>query len=493
MSFAILHMQKLKQPALKGMQIHNQREKESQTNPDIDRDRSHLNYDFVNLKPVDYNEKINEMIEEGVSTGKKIRKDAVKVASFLVTSDREFFENRTEREERDFFAAAYDFFGEKYGKQNIAYAVVHKDEKTPHMHLGFVPITEDGRLSAKDFFGQKKQLVKLQDEFHSFMKESGFDLERGLSSDRKHIESARFKAETFANMERESKEKYEKTMSQLQAIQDSSEMIESIDPKKVPMMGARMVKEEDYQVLMDHAKAGALHKVQAENLKDELEQAQNRIAELKTENEKDQEKVRKEYEHLDKEIEIVRTENENIKENLEKLVDQKAEAQAELIALANYSTSPVVVENNRLRNQIEQNKKAWKEAWDKAMATIKSKNREIADLKEKNVKLENKVLAYQTENSNLKRENHIQSEKIKGLESKVKELFNGIVAMKQHAAELLNAQFSRIKSFLNIHNVNPKVIRDLDSKKERFVGESLEAVVNRNQKRQHEKEMEIER
>ncbi|WP_312756022.1 plasmid recombination protein, partial [Rummeliibacillus suwonensis] len=76
MSYAILHMQKLKQPAIKGIQIHNQREKESQTNADIRNELSHLNYDLVNPKSIDYNEKVNKMIEEGVTTGKAIRKDA---------------------------------------------------------------------------------------------------------------------------------------------------------------------------------------------------------------------------------------------------------------------------------------------------------------------------------------------------------------------------------------------------------------------------------
>lgn len=47
------------------------------------------------------------------------------------------------------------------------------------MHVGFVPVTEDGRLSAKDFFGQKKQLVSLQDDFNKYLKQNDFDLERG--------------------------------------------------------------------------------------------------------------------------------------------------------------------------------------------------------------------------------------------------------------------------------------------------------------------------
>lgn len=54
---------------------------------------------------------------------------------------------------------------EEYGKENLLYATVHMDEITPHMHYGVVPITKDGRLSAKEeeFLDnlQKKNMIKL--------------------------------------------------------------------------------------------------------------------------------------------------------------------------------------------------------------------------------------------------------------------------------------------------------------------------------------------
>ena len=43
------------------------------------------------------------------------------------------------------------------------------DEKTPHLHLCFVPLTADGRLSAKEIIGNRKNLVKWQDEFWQHM------------------------------------------------------------------------------------------------------------------------------------------------------------------------------------------------------------------------------------------------------------------------------------------------------------------------------------
>lgn len=44
MSFLVLHMDKFKKEAVRGIQSHNERERESHSNPDIDYERSARNY-----------------------------------------------------------------------------------------------------------------------------------------------------------------------------------------------------------------------------------------------------------------------------------------------------------------------------------------------------------------------------------------------------------------------------------------------------------------
>src|SRR5699024_9403482 len=141
----------MKSPALKGMQFHHQRERESKTNPDIDDERTDENYDLENDESIDFNVRVKEIIESQKTGTRKTRKDAVLVNELLVTSDREFFERLDPAEQKRFFEKSYDLFSERYGKQNIAYAMVHNDEKTPHMHLGVVPM-RDGRLQGKNVF-----------------------------------------------------------------------------------------------------------------------------------------------------------------------------------------------------------------------------------------------------------------------------------------------------------------------------------------------------
>ena len=442
-------MQKLKQPAIKGMQIHNQREKESQTNPDIDGERTHLNYDLVNSESIDYNEKINKMIEEGVTTGRAIRKDAVKLASFLVTSDSEFFKNLSERQERDFFESAYEFFVEEYGEKNIAYAMVHKDEKTPHMHVGFVPITEDGRLSAKDFFGKKQQLVKLQDKFHDHMVREGFDLERGVSSDRKHIETAKYKALTFQEMEKEAKEKYEQTMGHIGKITEQTKSIENIESKKV--LGLVGMKESDYQSLVEYAITGAVYQAQVEELQNELKKAKNEVTQLKDDMKVGQEKIRGYYKDLE--------------ENLESLAEEKS--------LKKLKQSDIV---KRYESLIE-----------KYNGLVNKHNGHLKELRD----LTQKVQGLTFQNRFYK--NHIQElkEENGNLKEKLSLISKEFAVFKERVAEVLHAQIDRIKTFLRINDVGNGVIKNLGDRQNKLVQDSLQKL--KKPERENQKENQLDR
>ncbi len=64
------------------------------------------------------------------------------------------------------------------------------DEKTYHLHLVFVPLTEDNRLCAKEIINNRANLTKWQDDFHAYMVEKYPDLECRESvskTGRKHI------------------------------------------------------------------------------------------------------------------------------------------------------------------------------------------------------------------------------------------------------------------------------------------------------------------
>src|SRR5699024_12550210 len=103
------------------------------------------------------------------------RTDAIKHIDGLITSDNDFFDNQTPEDTKQFFEYAKEFLEQEYGKDNLLYATVHMDEKTPHMHYGVVPITDDGRLSAKE----------VRSEEHTSELQSRFDLVCRLLLDKK--------------------------------------------------------------------------------------------------------------------------------------------------------------------------------------------------------------------------------------------------------------------------------------------------------------------
>jgi len=108
----------------------------------------------------------------------KRRKDAVLAIEYVMTASPEWFETATPREQAKFFTLSKMWLEEKYGKDRIVAAVVHRDEVTPHLSAYVVPLTEDGRLSAKEFIGSRKKMSDDQTSFAESVSRLG--LERGI-------------------------------------------------------------------------------------------------------------------------------------------------------------------------------------------------------------------------------------------------------------------------------------------------------------------------
>ena len=154
--YAILRFAKYKGPTISRIEAHNERTKEFYaSNPDIKTELSKYNFHLV--KPNGkYRAEADGLIRE---TGCKARKDSVRMVETLITASPEFFAGKKPGEVRAFFEYALEFLKTKQAAETIVSAVVHVDERTPHMHLCFVPITADGRLCAKDIIGNKKKLT----------------------------------------------------------------------------------------------------------------------------------------------------------------------------------------------------------------------------------------------------------------------------------------------------------------------------------------------
>ena len=160
------------------------------SNPQIDSERTRNNYRFTPYFGKTYTEFISGRIKE---LGLSPRKDAVVMNSFVLGSDKTFFDGLSRVEQYNFFSDCYKFFTERYGEENIIAAVVHNDETTPHMHLNLMPVTKDGRLCSKQLF-DKPQLQQLQTDFYESVGKR-WGLQRGKEgSQKKHLSTAEYKA-----------------------------------------------------------------------------------------------------------------------------------------------------------------------------------------------------------------------------------------------------------------------------------------------------------
>jgi hypothetical protein len=214
MSYGIIRVQKFKLAGVRGIQIHDNRLRESTTNPDIDQERTTQNYTLVSCN--DWTSTTKKRLDALQKT-KAIRKDAVVMCQVMVTSDINFFNTLSPEKEKEFFNDAFNFVADRYGRENILSATIHKDEKTPHMHINLTPI-RDGHLVANKIF-DRNELRKLHTDYENVVGKK-WGLDRGESSQekRKHLDTEAFK--TKCRIE-EMRKEIEETKAELDKVKSN--------------------------------------------------------------------------------------------------------------------------------------------------------------------------------------------------------------------------------------------------------------------------------
>lgn len=335
MSYSIFRVEKVKNAVnTRALQRHNQRENKNYGNEEIDHSRTHLNYDFLNPERIKYTDKIDQIIKEGYNGLRQIRSDAIKHVDGIITSDKYFFDRLTPDKQKQFFKDSLDFIKKEYGEKNLLYATVHLDEKTPHMHFGFVPLTDNGRLSAKDVLGNKKALSVLQDRFNDFVNQKGYGLERGeVRSGVKHIPMQEYK-EIMLNQRVDDLQKEVTTLQnnidKLAKIEQKIKNVEDIDDKikKGLFTDKVTIDKTDFEAFKDLAKSGIathdkleeLKKANAEIVQDftsqtmDLKIEKDQLLDINKKLSKENKSLRKENDYLKRENGLLKSEVERFKQ-----------------------------------------------------------------------------------------------------------------------------------------------------------------------------------
>ena len=148
------------------------------------------------------------------------------------------------------------------------------DETTPHMHLCSVPLTEDGRLSAKILFN-RKSLLQLQSELPRHLQSNGFDVQRGESGSKKtHLDTQDFKIKTkqeeLIKSESELSRVYNKLNIKSKTLENLTTNISNLEQINVKksLMGSKITLQEvDFNKIMSLAKKGVLNENSLNELK----------------------------------------------------------------------------------------------------------------------------------------------------------------------------------------------------------------------------------
>lgn len=126
---------------------------------DVDQSGRHIGYccraDDAHPLPLD---KAVERRMGELNTKRKIRDNAVRAMGFIVSSN----DALDEKSAREFLDRSINWFGARYGYENLLAAQIHLDEGTPHAHIWVAPVIHDretgfDRLCAKELFAPDKR------------------------------------------------------------------------------------------------------------------------------------------------------------------------------------------------------------------------------------------------------------------------------------------------------------------------------------------------
>ena len=338
------HTQKNQMSDVKGKEMEQER-KGKIKNEDIDLDRTKFNYDLVSSNKNLY-QRVKERVEFAKETGSRVQKNSVVMYSNILTVPQDQFEKWGEQKTKDYFKACYEFFSNEFGKENVVSAKVHLDETAPHMHLHFVPFNkETGKLQARVVMTPKK-ISEVHDSLPKFLRERGFEVERGSGKTKQNIEDIH-EYKKVQKVIQEKKQELEKVQLQVEKI------VQSI-PTKEELNLPLLEKEKQVTVIQKVFGKNETIETETENFvvtPSQYKMIEKRLIVVET--------LKKQNEHLVKENAELKSGEafQNLVKQNRKLVNENSKYGLQILEMKNQQEELLkgLVEENR---QLEQKNKA---------------------------------------------------------------------------------------------------------------------------------------
>lgn len=273
--FCVMNIQKRKRTDISGIQ------KEATRTATEYNNRVQPGMDIFNVNLIQSNNWMQNIQAEIDQAGAKTRSNSVVALDAIYTASGDFFKDKSTEECNQYFRDCLQFHQRKFG--HVVSAVIHYDETTPHLHILSVPLTQDGRLSAREIIGNRANLSRMQTEFFEQVGK-GYGLERGVQMDgqekKKRITAQEWKL-------RQVKQEKAREEEELEAIKHS---------KKSARERATRAKEQAEQ---QQAENSRLMTVEGQ-IRDRMEQEQTTAEQLTELNQK----ARKELEDIKNQLEV---------------------------------------------------------------------------------------------------------------------------------------------------------------------------------------------
>lgn len=126
---------------------------------DVDQSGRHIGYRCraEDERPVPLERAVERRMGE-LKTKRKVRENQVRAMGFIVSSN----DALDEKSAREFLDRSINWFGARYGYENLLAAQIHLDEGAPHAHIWIAPVIHDretgfDRLCAKELFAPDKR------------------------------------------------------------------------------------------------------------------------------------------------------------------------------------------------------------------------------------------------------------------------------------------------------------------------------------------------